>query len=298
MTKKILSIVFSIYCFNLFSQGCSDAGFCSLGGVMPLTENYNPTTKPSLLRLGFAYGKGNNSLNVYNPFLEYTRSVNQNVSFSTRINFMAHAGNDIQTGEIGDIYFTGNFKIAPKFKTTLGFKVPLQKGNKVKRGITLPMDYQNTLGTLDFLWALETNINNRLHFALGWQQPLTQNENMFFTTDLVASEEFPTTNGFRRNPDVWVRVSYPISCDKWTFVPNLLPIYHLGNDSYIDEFGMRKPIVGSKGVTLNADLQIDYKPCKNNTIGLNLAAPLITRDVQPEGMGRKFVITLDYRKSF
>jgi hypothetical protein len=57
-------------------------------------------------------------------------------------------------------------------------------------------------------------------------------------------------------------------------------------------------ILGSRGLTFNADIQIDYKLCKNNVIGLNIAAPFVTRTIQPEGMGRKFVVTLDYRKSF
>jgi hypothetical protein len=297
MTKKIIFLVLAFYSFNLFSQGCSDAGFCSLGNITPHMDHFQAQKKVNMMRLGFSYGRGLRSLNVYNPYLEYTRIVNDHISFNTRINFMAHAGNDIQTGEIGDVYFTGDFKLAPKFKTVVGFKVPLQQGDKVKRGINLPMDYQNTLGTLDFLWALQTNVNN-FHLAMGWQIPLTQNANKFFTTDFVSSEEFPTTNGFIRNPDVWMRVSYPIHVKNWSFIPNLLPIYHLGNDTYKDEFGVRKPILGSRGLTFNADIQIDYKLCENNIIGLNLAAPFITRDIQPEGMGRKYVFTLDYRKSF
>lgn len=297
MTQKIIVLVSMFYSFNLFSQGCSDAGFCSLGNITPHMDHFEAQKKVNMMRLGMSYGRGLRSVNVYNPYFEYTRIVNENISFNTRINFMAHAGNDIQTGEIGDVYFTGDFKLAPKFKTVVGFKVPLQQGGKVKRGITLPMDYQNTLGTLDFLWALQTNVK-KVHLAAGVQIPLTQNANKFFTTDFVSSEEFPTTNGFRRNPDAWLRVSYPIYAKKWTFIPNFLPIYHMGNDSYVDEFGIRISLVGSRGFTLNADIQIDYKLCENNIIGLNLAAPFVTRTIQPEGMGRKYVFTLDYRKSF
>lgn len=297
MKKKIIILFCTISNLYLLSQGCSDAGFCSLGNITPHMDHFQNQTKINMLRFGLSYGRGLRSLNVYNPYLEYTRIVNSNISFNTRINFMAHTGNDIQTGEIGDVYFTGDFKLASKFKTVLGFKVPLQQGAKVKKGVTLPMDYQNTLGTLDFLWALQTNLKN-IHLAAGVQIPLTQNGNRFFTTDLVASEEFPTTNGFRRSPDAWLRISYPFHVKNWSFIPNFLPIYHLGNDSYVDEFGIRNKILGSRGFTLNADLQIDYKLCENNIVGLNLAAPFHTRDVQPEGMGRKYVITLDYRKSF
>jgi hypothetical protein len=76
------------------------------------------------------------------------------------------------------------------------------------------LHYQNTLGTLDFLWALQTNMN-KVHIAAGFQIPLTQNANRFFTTDFVASEEFPTTNGFRRNPDAWLRISYPVTAKNY-----------------------------------------------------------------------------------
>lgn len=295
--KKVLILFCSFLAFKAQSQGCSDAGFCSLSPVSPLSNNFSTNSKANTLRLGFGYGKAENSINAYNPFLEYTRRVNSNISFNTRINFLAHTGNDVQTGEIGDIFFTGKFRIAPKFTTTLGFKVPLRNGDKVKRGIILPMDYQPTLGTLDFLWAIQTNIC-KWQISAGWQQPLTQNSNQFFTTNFVATEEFQTTNSFRRNPDIWLRVAYPFTCGNWSIIPNLLPIYHLGNDSYKDEFGVRKSILGSRGLTLNADVQLDYKLCENSILGLNVAAPIVTRDAQPDGLARKYVLTLDYRKSF
>jgi hypothetical protein len=114
MTQKIIVLVSMFYSFNLFSQGCSDAGFfCSLGNITPHMDHFEAQKKVNMLRLGMSYGRGLRSVNVYNPYVEYTRIINENISFNTRINFMAHAGNDIQTGEIGDVYVTGDFKIAP-----------------------------------------------------------------------------------------------------------------------------------------------------------------------------------------
>ncbi len=292
--NKLLIIFSTMYFSNAIGQGCSDAGFCSLVNTIPFSEV--SSEKVQSLRLSQSIGRADYTIMAYNTALEYSRKVSDMISLNARINFLAHAGNSVQTGEIGDVYFTGDFKIAPKLNSTIGFKIPLRNGDKIKNGTKLPLDYQPSLGTLDFLFALQTKQGN-WGFGIGFQQPLTQNNNQFFTNDFVAVDDFPTTNGFYRNSDAWLRISYFIEAGNFTFIPNLLPIYHLNNDNYI-EGGERKFIYGSRGLTLNGDIQIDYKLNTDNTLGFNFAMPLINRDVRPDGLTRKFNATLDFRHSF
>lgn len=292
--KIILAIFSIIISYSVYSQGCSDAGFCSLINTTPLSGK--STKKLNTVRISQSAGRADKTLMAYNTAFEYSRWVSNALSIHTRVNFLAHTGNDIQTGEIGDLYATADYKISSKITSIIGFKIPLRYGDKVKQGVVLPMDYQPSLGTFDFLFGLQTRCEN-WGFGVGFQQPLTQNNNRFYTQNFVGTEEFQTTNKYYRNPDAWARISYFIHADKFTFVPNLLPIYHLGDDSYV-EGGNRMLIKGSKGLTLNADIQIDYSLCESNTIGFNFAAPLVVRDARPDGLTRKYNVTLDFRHSF
>lgn len=296
---KYLFVILSIFCNIIsFGQGCSDAGFCSILNTMPTMAR--PDKKLHNIRFSSSIGQANHKVMAMNSAIEYSRWISNTMTINTRVNFLAHFGNSIHTGEIGDIYLTGDFKISPKLTAVTGFKVPLRNGDKVKKGITLPMEYQPSLGTLDFLFALQTHCD-KWDFAVGYQQPLTQNSNSFFSNNFISSdpnEVFQTTNGFRRNPDAWFRVSYHLDFDKISIVPSLLPIYHLANDSYMDSDGSRKFIMGSKGLTLNGALQLDYKITKNDIIGFNGALPFIIRDARPDGLTRTYNITLDLRHSF
>jgi len=293
--KRIALFISLFNIGSLVSQGCSDAGFCSLANTMPLSAK--TTAKNETLRLSTSVGKADGNIMVYNSALEYSRVVSKTIALHTRVSFLAHAGNSVQTGEIGDIFLTADAMIAPKWTSTFGFKVPFRNGDKVKKGVVLPMDYQPSLGTFDFLFAMKTTLDN-WQLSLGTQIPLTQNNNTFFSKDFVAEEQFATTNRYFRNADLWLRLAYPFESKKWTMIPSLLPVYHLENDNYVDETGARRIIKGSKGLTLNAAAQIDYKINDDNTLGLNAAAPLVIRDARPDGLTRSFLFTLDFRHSF
>lgn len=295
MKKGILVLLCMVSIQNVIGQGCSDAGFCSILGTMPLSTR--PEKKVNMLRVSASMGRADQKVMAYNMALEYSRWVSNTITINTRVNYLAHSGGTVETGEIGDVYLTGDFKISPKLTAVTGFKIPLRNGDKVKHGVVLPMEYQPSLGTFDFLFALQTQCHN-WSMALGYQQPLTQNKNQFFSNNFIGSEDFQTTNGFYRNPDIWARLAYHITMDKLSIIPSLLPIYHIGNDNYVDEFGMKQYIYGSKGLTFNTSVQLDYKICKSSVIGLNGALPLIIRDARPDGLTRKYLITLDLRHSF
>lgn len=296
--KKVLIIICGVISFNLYSQGCSDAGFCSLYNTSPWSDLFDKRIKINSMRIGFSYGRAEANINAYNPFIEYSRIVNKNIAFNAKINFLAHSGNSVETGEIGDVFLTGDFNLTPDFKVTTGLKIPLHQGDKIKRGIVLPMDYQPTMGTLDFLFAIQKSYNNWA-LGLGWQMPLTQNSNKFTSNNFISTEDFQTTNGYNRTPDLWLRIAYVIKLNnKFSVIPSILPIYHIGEDSYVNSFGQRTKISGSSGTTFNTGIQVDYKLNRHSIIGLNGSAPIATRIAKPDGLARKYVLTLDLRTSF
>ncbi|MBX2977136.1 MAG: hypothetical protein KF721_13480 [Ignavibacteriaceae bacterium] len=110
---------------------------------------------------------------------------------------------------------------------------------------------------------------------------------------------FKSTKKFTRSGDVLLRVSYPINITpKLKLTASILPIYHLSNDKYIDEFNVDKEIKGSEGLTLNGNAYLDYELNNKSIIQLNLGMPFIVRELRPDGLTRSFIANLEYRIKF
>jgi hypothetical protein len=163
------------------------------------------------------------------------------------------------------------------------------------------MDYQPTLGTFDLIIGAAYAINN-FQIVAAIQQPLSQNGNEFISGNYPensALRNFQTTNKFKRSGDVLLRVSYPIRLYRdLTITTSILPIYHLANDKYTDEYEIENEIIGSRGLTLNGNIYLDYKLNEENSIQLNVGAPFIVRDSRPDGLTRSFISTLEYKITF
>jgi hypothetical protein len=99
---------------------------------------------------------------------------------------------------------------------------------------------------------------------------------------------------------VLFRTTYTIKTvnNKFTFKPNVLFIYHLGQDSFENQFSNREKIEGSDGLTINGNLISAYNFNKQNSIELSLATPFVVRDIRPDGLTRSFVLGVSYKVSF
>jgi hypothetical protein len=300
MKKILLMSVFVFFANHSFSQGCSDAGFCTL-------ESFKPNTNDSIkqlknqFKIGAFFGGADNSIAVYGNYLEYNRQFSSKFGLDLKITTLAQNGNYINTFGLADAFLNANYKASDKLKFTLGAKIPFNNADNSKNNLPLPMDYQASLGTFDLILGLGFQIN-KFQIATALQQPLTQNENRFFASSYPLNSTlrtFQSTNKFKRSGDVMVRVSYPLTLNqKLKLTPSLLPIYHLANDKYTDELNIEREIIGSDGLTLNGTFFLDYEINTKNSLQLNLGMPFVIRDVRPDGLTRSFVANLEYRIKF
>ncbi len=184
----------------------------------------------------------------------------------------------------------------------VGLKLPFDGADIVENGIHLPMPYQTSLGTTDLVLAINYNRKN-FGATLAVQQPLKPiNENKFLPGDYpnepLALNYWPT-NEFSRKGDVVGRVSYNFKTGERSSIrPSLLGIYHETNDTYLDDAKNRRPVYNSKGLTLNANVFVDYRLKNGNGFELSLGTPFIVRDQRPDGLTRSFVASLEYQFSF
>lgn len=284
------------------AQGCSDAGFCTVNSLKNRGKNpFLQEEDKNMLKVGTATGKADYKIQVYSSFLEYTRMINDRVNLTAKLTFMAQDGPEASAAGFGDIFLTGTYNTSGGLIFTGGLKIPLSDGNSMADGRPLPMDYQSSLGTLDLILGAGYRFN-KLQFSVGYQQPLTQNNNEFFsfgddTTEPIFNRQ--PTNDYVRKPDVLARLTYEVNLgEKLSFIPGLLPIYHLGEDEYTNEDEQKQTITGSSGLTLNGTLYLVYETGARSRLELNYGMPFITREARPDGLTRKYMMGVEYSLLF
>lgn len=141
---------------------------------------------------------------------------------------------------------------------TLGFKFPFTTANAKINNVSLPLDYQASLGTFDLIAGVGLNYKKWFFNTAVQITVFNNNKNSYFEEYSLASD-FNSTNLFERKPDVLFRTTYTINTNKkFTFKPNLLFIYHLGEDSYENIFGNRT-IYNRKFEWINIEWKLDCK---------------------------------------
>lgn len=297
-TLKFGIVLFFVTSF-LHAQGCSDAGICSIGKAF---QEETKTFKNSF-EINSILGQGDGNVSIFTQTLSYTRKYTDQFSLGSRVTYNLANGNFGTRGQFGDAYLIGNYQFKEKdnkqWSVLLGWKFPFTTANAKINNVSLPMDYQASLGTFDLF--LGTNLNYKAwDFNLAVQIPVFNNNKNSYFDELSVSDDFPTTNLFERKSDALFRTIYTLKTanNKFLFKPNILFIYHLGEDTFENQFSNRETIKGSDGLTINGNLIGIYNINSKNSIELSVATPFVVRDVRPDGLTRSFVLGLNYRFLF
>ncbi len=276
------------------AQGCSDAGACTIPALKPVSPE--TADGKNEFHFGISAGAADHSIFVLTPELGYSRRIGPSLRVDSKITYALHRGNGIATSGFGDFFLLAAYDWSSRLAITAGCKIPLSSADLEKDGLALPMDYQPGLGTLDFLAGVSFK-TGEWTIAAGYQQPLTQNDNLFAPLDWPSESplsEFIRTGRYERQGDVLLRVarSFHVS-DHLDIQAGLLPIYHLGEDVDQSFFPERK-IAGSDGFTLNANVYFLVKTEAGSLFNFSIGFPLVVRDTRPDGLTRSFVAGVEY----
>ena len=296
--KKIFIIsIFLIFNNLTFAQGCSDAGICSIGHAFQSEEK----TFKNNIEIATIFGAGEADVKYFSPTISYTRKFSDKFSLSSKVTFSSAQGSFGTSAAFGDAFLIGNYAFKEKNKrqwsVLLGWKFPFTSSNLKINGYSLPLDYQSSLGTFDLFLGTNFKYQN-WDFNGAIQIPVFNNNKNSYFKEFSATDDFPSTNLFKRKSDVLTRATYSIKVKKFTFKPNVLFIYHLGEDSYETIFKQRQSISGSDGLTINGNLITNYNFNKQNSLELSLATPFVVRTIRPDGLTRSAVLGLIYHYSF
>jgi hypothetical protein len=143
----------------VFSQGCSDAGFCTMGAMKP-DQPYNKRLKVKLRSIEFSQYYGHTHLN--NKI--YVSTIEANIGVGSKYVFQAKLPYQVAQGHLGtfqslndiSLSLTRNILSSDAFDVnlTVGTKLPTNDGNKQQiDGKGLPMYYQTSLGTYDLIFG-------------------------------------------------------------------------------------------------------------------------------------------------
>lgn len=286
---------------DLRGQGCSDAGFCTISSLKDNHSSDADSSYKNRFEAGISFGEGDNNISITNPHVEYTRAFNK-LSVTTKILFLAASGELATQKGFSDIFITPAYAFSGSLKITLGLKIPLSDGNNKAGTLPLPMGYQTSLGTTDLIAGVNYRWD-QIGLMVAIQQPLTQNKNEFLTENYSMNPgafRYQSTNKYRRSGDALLRgvYSFNLPDGRFKITPGLLFIYHIANDTFIEETGERVTIEGSSGLTLNGTLSVEYKLNKKKIIEFNAGTPFVVRETRPDGLTRKYVVSVEFKTLF
>lgn len=317
MAKKVcLSLVALLISLSAFSQGCSDAGFCTMGAMKP-DQAYSKKVNFKLrsIELSQYYGTSTLSPIIYVTNLDVSFGLTDRLGFQFKIPYQWTTGNFGKTAGVGDlsVSVTQNFGKVGSFtlNATAGVKIPTNKSDITSKGdvfpeslgLVMPMYQQVSLGSFDIVFGASL-INSKWLLAAGYQGALTANNNTFKWSDwtpFYPSDDYvrayDRATKLKRGSDIMVRVERNFRFARYNFSIGLLPIYRITKDQIIDNpsgEGEYMKVDGTTGLAASALVGFGYNFNVNNTVKLTIGQKLTQREVNPDGLTRHNVAIIAY----
>ena len=299
-----------LLCINsCLSQGCSDAGFCTMGAMKP-DQPFNKKIELKLRSMEISFYRGTTTLTpvIYVATADLNFSLNSKTSFQVKLPYQAITGRLANTSGMGDISLclTRTLHKSENFDVNLsvGTKLPTNKSDKDENGYPLPMYYQTSLGSYDFITGISIISRNWL-FATGIQHPFNKNDNQFLWTawqggpeDISYVQKYSNSKELKRGTDVMLRVERNFRFSQWNFTLGLLPIYRINHDEITDGTGKRIKPDGTTGLALSGIFTTGYSFSVRNGVKLLIGHKFVQRDENPDGLTRELVTSLSYYYRF
>lgn len=303
--------IFSFISFFSFGQGCSDAGFCTMGAMQP-DQVYSQKREIKLRSVGISQYRGKTTLSpvIYVTTVDATVAIKTKNSIQLKVPFQAISGDLGSNRGIGDISlsFSRTLFTAKKFNIngSLGTKIPTNNGNSEVDGRVAHSYYQTSLGTYDLIFGASL-ISKKWLFALGYQQALNENKNQFGwgpwfgATDRSDDyvRQYDVGRNLKRGIDIMFRAERNFRYSNFNFFIAALPIVRVTKDEIFSPTeGRRVKLDGTTGMALSALTGGSYYFNVNSSIKLVYGYKITDRKVNPDGLTRDNVLSLSYYYHF
>ncbi|RED97483.1 hypothetical protein [Marinoscillum furvescens] len=311
MRNLIIASCLVFFTYHASAQGCSDAGFCTMGAMKP-DQSYSKQIDFKLRTLELNYYRGRSLLSPVITAItaDMTFGINDLTAIQLKVPYQMVSGNLGETSGIADLSIsaTRSFPIERgAVGVTLGGKLPTGKANIEKEpselgpGGDYPMYYQTSLGTYDIVLGT-SYINENWLFATGIQLPIVhQNENDFRwghwpgypSPDYINSHDL--ANNLRRGTDIMLRAERNFRYVNYNFGIGALGIYRISKDEvYNFRTDTREKLDGTTGLAFTMLANFGYHINVNHSLKLIYAHKVTDREVNPDGLTRHDVLSTSY----
>jgi hypothetical protein len=314
-SKTRLTIILLSWIFtqgSALAQGCSDAGFCTMGAMKP-DQPFNKKIEFRLRSMEISFYRGTTPLTpvIYVATADMSFSLNAKTTFQVKVPYQAVTGSLGKTSGLGDLSLclTRTLKSTEKFDInfTLGGKIATNSSNKAEDGRPLPMYYQTSLGTYDFITGISI-VSPKWLFATGIQHPLNRNGNKFLWKEWENTEhdwayivKYSPAKKLKRGTDIMLRVERNFRFSRVNFSVGLLPIYRINSDKFTNADGKEvKPKDpdgierDAKGLALSAIATVGYQFNVRTGIKVLGGHKIRRRELNPDGLTRDIVTSVSY----
>ena len=311
MLKKLILLCYLMSAIiQTYGQGCSDAGFCTMGAMKP-DQPFNKKVPFKLNSMEVSFYRGTTTLSpvVYVATLDMNFNIIDNkTSLQLKLPYQAASGNFGNTNALGDISFclTRNLYSSEKFDigVTVGGKIPTNDSNLKddEFGNPLPMYYQTSLGTYDAIAGVSL-VNRKWLFATGIQHPFNKNGNHFTWDDWIpvyeGGPDYVRSNNqcyeLKRGTDIMLRAERNFRFARFNVSVGVLPIWRITKDEILNTNTLeREKLEGTLGPAVSGILTVGYSFNVKSGIRLLMGKKFIQRDVNPDGLTREEVTTVSY----
>ncbi len=309
--KFILLLIIILGFSNpIFAQGCSDAGFCTMGAMRP-DQHFSKKLNIRLraIEIGQYYGATKYGNNIFSTSVDLNIGLSSKWTFQVKLPYTFTRGELKSTQGLGDFSLSLTYQVIAKeqlqLNLTVGSKIPTGDANlKNNEGLSLPMYYQTSLGTYDLVLGASLITKNWL-LAVGYQQPFNSINNEFTWAlwdadpQVEKAYDYPQSNQLIRGADVMLRIEKNFRFSRFNAHLGLLNIYRWEKDKYISAITNKYvELPSSDGLVVNLLGGVGYRLNTRNAIKAIGGVALAQRKRSGDGLSREFVITLGYQYLF
>lgn len=291
------------------AQGDSDPGFTNFGAMRMGTstqvseEEYE--YQKTHFSLSHSFTEGEQNVKIMNPALEIRVPMKDMGYFDIRLPYHIASGDLGKVWGVGDLMF-GYTHVLHEMESDWILQVSaagsfgMGTSNFTKNATRpLPMVYQSNLGSTDAIVGASISWKQYLTVGAGYQQPIFRyNENDYDRLGVTNDPEYSNSSyqvarKLYRNGDLMFRIEGRYNGQRAGVSASPVVLYHLANDLYTDRGGLNREIKGSKGVTLNLSGNVYVRLGRYASYKLDVTGglPLVTRDVVPDGLTRKWFVS-------
>jgi hypothetical protein len=299
-----------------WGQGCSDAGFCTMGAMKP-DQPFNKKVPIKLRSMEISFYRGTTTLTpvVYVATADMSFNIIDSKTFAqVKLPYQAVSGNFGDTGGIGDISLclTRNIYSSEKFDigVSLGGKIKSNDANlkSEENGLSYPMYYQTSLGTYDIISGVSL-VSKKWLFATGIQHPFNETGNTFTWAGWIPVyqngegedyvREYAPCYQLKRGTDVMLRAERNFRYARFNFTVGMLPIFRINKDEVTDpNTNQRIKLDGTTGMALSGILTVGYSFNVKSGVRMLIGKKITDRPVNPDGLTRNDVSTISYYYRF